>query len=55
MRDKQKDGGSIFVRKGKKMLSRMAQVKQDNPEPGQEPTGWNSDPHQGGHNGINWR
>jgi len=24
-------------------------------EAGQTPTGWRSDPHQCGHNGINWR
>lgn len=55
MRDQQKDGGTIFVKKGKKMLSRLAQIKQDNPKPSDPPTGWNVDMHQGGHNGINWR
>lgn len=45
----------LFVKKGRRMLGRMARVRSDNPEQGDMPTGWRVDPHQGSHNGINWR
>lgn len=37
------------------LKKRITQTKKDNPELSSQPTGWNSDSHQGSHNGINWR
>lgn len=42
-----------FTEKVKFVMDRILKIKKDTPT--DEPAGWRADPHQGGHNGINWR